>query len=119
MPNLVILMIEEEQPEGLSARKLIVETAKHNVLTAYSAATGIELLRRFPNVDAVLVHAAILERHPDLIEKIRAHLDGVPVILTTPHRFAKDVGADYAVDSYNPQELLNLLQQGIRPRQRG
>lgn len=116
MANLVILMIEEEQPEGLSSRKLIVETAKHNVLTAYSAETGAELLTRFPNVDAVLVHAAILERNPNLIAKIRQHLDGIPVILTTPHRFAKDVGADFAVDSYNPQELLTLLQEKIRPR---
>lgn len=61
MRSLVILMIEEEQPEGLSARKLVVETVKHNVLTAYNAQDGIDLLRRFPAVDAVLVHAAQIE----------------------------------------------------------
>jgi hypothetical protein len=27
-------MIEIEQPEGLSARKLVLETSKHNVITA-------------------------------------------------------------------------------------
>jgi len=36
LKSLVVLMMEEEQPEGLSARKLVVETAKHNVLTAYT-----------------------------------------------------------------------------------
>ena len=66
MKSLVILMIEEEQPEGLSARKLVVETVKHNVLTAYNAEDGIDLLKRFPNVDAVLVHAgsALQEADP-------------------------------------------------------
>ncbi len=59
MKSIVMLMIEEEQPEGLSARKLVVETAKHNVLTAYKAEDGIEPLRRFPNIDVVLVHASL------------------------------------------------------------
>ena len=44
--RLVILMIEVEQPEGISARKLILEAARHNVLTAYSGRVGIELLRQ-------------------------------------------------------------------------
>lgn len=28
-------MIEPEMPESVSARKLVLETAKHNVITAY------------------------------------------------------------------------------------
>jgi hypothetical protein len=32
--RLVVLMIEVEQPEGVSSRKLILETARHNVITA-------------------------------------------------------------------------------------
>lgn len=46
--SLVVLMIEAEQPEGISSRKLVVETAKHNVITAYNPETGLKLLRRFP-----------------------------------------------------------------------
>ena len=42
MKCLVVLMIETEQPEALSARKLVVETAKHNVLTAYDAQSGLD-----------------------------------------------------------------------------
>ena len=62
MKSLVVLMIEMEQPEGLSSRKLIIETAKHNVLTAYNAEVGLDLLRRFPNVDLALVHSSLLQQ---------------------------------------------------------
>jgi len=57
--RLVILMIEVEQPEGVSTRKLVLETARHNVITAYSTDTGLRLLRRFPNVDVVVVHTEL------------------------------------------------------------
>jgi response regulator RpfG family c-di-GMP phosphodiesterase len=55
--KLVVLMIEVEQPEGVSARKLVLETAKHNVITAYSGKSGLQLFHRFPNVDAVVIHS--------------------------------------------------------------
>ena len=64
---LVVLMIEEEQPEGLSARKLVVETAKHNVLTAYNAKEGIDLLRCFPNIDVVLKEMVSSEQMESLL----------------------------------------------------
>ena len=57
--RLVVLMIEVEQPEGVSSRKLILETARHNVITAYGGSVGIELLRRFPNVDTAVVHTEL------------------------------------------------------------
>jgi hypothetical protein len=113
MKSYVILMIEEEQPEGLSARKLVVETAKHNVLTAYTVDSGLDLLRRFPNVDAVMVHARQLERKPELLAEVRARCPGKPIILATP--FANDSRPDatYVVDSHRPNELVQLLGQNL------
>ena len=114
MRSLVILMIEEEQPEGLSARKLVVETVKHNVVTAYSAKDGIDLLRRFPAVGAVLVHAAQLAKAPDLLAQVKALAPGVPIILASP--FAQDgaPGANFVVDSHKPQALLKLLGEDLQ-----
>lgn len=109
MDSLVILMIEEEQPEGLSARKLVVETVKHNVLTAYTAADGVELLRRFPRVDAVLVHAAVLERHRELLGGLREMAPEIPLILASPGGAALADKVDFVVDSHRPQELLMVL----------
>ena len=51
MPRATFLIVEVEPPEGISARKLVLETAKHNVITAYSAHEGLELFHRFPAID--------------------------------------------------------------------
>ena len=114
MRSLVILMIEEEQPEGLSARKLVVETVKHNVITAYNAKDGIDLLRRFPAVDAVLVHAAQLEKKPGLLEEVKALAPRTPIILASPFALHVVPEADYVVDSHNPPEILKLLGEDLQ-----
>lgn len=111
----VVLMIEEEQPEGLSARKLVVETAKHNVLTAYNARDGLDLLRRFPNVDLILVHSRLLENRPALLGEVKSLAPGKPIVLTSP--FANDhrPEANYVVDSHHPHQLVQLLGQNLTP----
>ena len=88
MASLVVLMMEEEQPEGLSARKLVVETAKHNVLTAYNLPDGLDLLHRFPNVDVILVHSRLRDQKADLLGEVKRICPGKPIILATP--FAND-----------------------------
>lgn len=116
MDSLIILMIEEEQPEGLSARKLVAESAKHNVITAYSAEHGLHMLKRFPLVDAVLVHAGILSRHKNLVDEVRALVRGVPVILANPYGTPIHADVDHVVDSHRPEQLLNVLKDKIRSR---
>lgn len=111
--SLVILMIESEQPEGISSRKLVVETAKHNVITAYQPDTGLALLRRFPAVDAVLIHATVLDHLP-LIGQVREVSPGVPIIIATPRPADLYEGADYTVPSHEPQALLDLLARVFR-----
>ena len=106
--SLTILMIEHEQPEGLSARKLVVETAKHNVITAYTREGGLALLQRFPNVDAVLIHA-MLPRCEDLIADVLRITPEMPVIVATPVIQHDYPGARYIVPSHEPSKLLELL----------
>jgi hypothetical protein len=107
-------MIEEEQPEGLSARKLVVETVKHNVLTAYNAKDGLDLLTRFPHVDVVLVHAGQLHKTPGLMSEIRKLCPSKPLVLASP--FAEESGpeANFVVDSHKPQALLKLLGEDMQ-----
>jgi response regulator RpfG family c-di-GMP phosphodiesterase len=115
--SLVILMIEEEQPEGLSARKLVVETAKHNVLSAYNARDGIELLRRFPAVSAIMVHARLLGETPDLLQQVSSLSPGKPIILASPYADDGRPEAKYVVDSHRPHDLVKLLGSGeLQPR---
>lgn len=108
LDTLVILMVETEQPEGLSARKLVVETAKHNVLTAYTVAHGLELLRRFPNVDILLIHA-LVTGCGDLLAAVRSSHPGLPIIVATPDPTQEVPGANYVIDSHEPAALVRLL----------
>ena len=112
MASLVVLMMEEEQPEGLSARKLVVETAKHNVLTAYTLTDGLDLLHRFPNVDVIMVHSRLLEQKADLLGDVRRTCPGKPIILATPFANDNGPGADFVVDSHKPNDLINLFSSG-------
>lgn len=109
MKSLVLLMIEEELPEGLSARKLVVESAKHNVLTAYTASEGLELLRRFSGIDAVLLHAAVIDRKPGLIGDVRELAPRVPIIVASPEEHLVPAQADFVIDSHKPHALVQLL----------
>lgn len=112
--SLVILMIEEEQPEGLSARKLVVETVKHNVLTAYNAKDGVDLLKRFPNVDAILVHSRQLAKRPSLLTEVRTLCPGKPIILASPFADESNPEATFVVDSHKPPALLKLLGEDLQ-----
>lgn len=114
MKTLVVLMIEPEQPDKLSARKLIAETMKHNVLAAYSAKSGIDLLRRFPNVDAVLVHASLLERTPRLLKELRELHAQIPLILASPGAQENPPEATHLLDSHRPDELVRLLMEDLQ-----
>jgi phospholipid N-methyltransferase len=78
-------MIEVEQPEGVSTRKLVLETARHNVITAYTKDTGLGLLRRFPNVDVVVVHTELDDSSfEQTIREFKSIRNAVPVIGISP-----------------------------------
>jgi DNA-binding response OmpR family regulator len=109
--RIVVLMIEVEQPEGLSARKLVLETAKHNVLTAYNGDQGLELLRRFPNVDAVVVHRELRDMPVrKVIAGIKAFNPQMPVVLLSPIKEAAPEGADHVISSHEPQLILTIFE---------
>jgi DNA-binding NtrC family response regulator len=109
--KLVVLMIEIEQPEGVSARKLVLETAKHNVITAYTAHTGLGLLDRFPNVDAVVIHSGMTDIScEEIIQRVKSKLPSMPVVVLSPQGPAANYkSADFVVDSYIPNDILELL----------
>lgn len=108
--RLVVLMIEVEQPEGISARKLLLETARHNVITAYGGNVGLALLRRFPNVDVAVVHTELADSSFDqTVDNLKAINPRLPVIGITPVADRHPSGTDYMISSHDPQALLTLL----------
>lgn len=108
--RVVVLMIEIEQPEGLSARKLVLETSKHNVLTAYSGIAGIELFRRFPAVDVVVIHVDVSDlRFEEVVQRVRAIRADVPIMALSPVGPIVLQNVDYVIPSHEPQAILKVL----------
>lgn len=61
MERPTILIAEEEPGAALSTRKLVLETAKFNVLTAHSTREAITVFQKFPNVSAVVVAESVVD----------------------------------------------------------
>lgn len=103
-------MIEVEQPEGVSTRKLVLETARHNVITAYTQKTGLRLLRRFPNVDVVVVHTELDDfSFAEAVREIKRIRNDVSVIGSSHGSGREMDGADYMPSRHDPHALLQLL----------
>lgn len=110
--RLSFLIIETERTDGLSTRKLLLESAKHNVVTAYSGKEGVEMFKRFPNVDAVCVEAELPDlKSANVAENIRKLNPKIRIIGLSPRLAARCEWADKTIDSHNPQALLETLQE--------
>lgn len=108
------LVIEPQPSEGISVRKLLLETAFYNVLTGYSGHEGIALLQDFPNVDAVVVHGEIGNPVAKIVvQRLKELNPKLPVVLITPN--GSSVPADYRVSSHEPRALLDKLKEIVGP----
>jgi DNA-binding response OmpR family regulator len=105
-----ILVAEPEPPEGVSARKLVLETAKFNVITAHSGGEAKELLEKFNNVEAIVLHSSLAGLDcKKAIADIKAQSVRAQVIVITPVENFDCKNADHLLNSHEPQQLLALL----------
>lgn len=104
------LVADREHASSISTRKLVIETAKLNVITAYSGREAVETLKKFPNIDGIVIDADIEDiPHEELIAQFKTLQPKIPVILIrSPHSDDSQL-ADYQVDSFQPAPLLELL----------
>lgn len=111
--------MDTDFPGSISTRKLVIETAKFNVITAYSAVEAVETLERFPNVDAVVLNAA--ERGTncaDIVKSVRELSPEMPIIITSATGEEDCGDADHSLHRYDPASLLETLRQ-LFPRESG
>lgn len=105
------LVVDREFSGSISTRKLVIETAKFNVLTAYSVEEAFDTIRRFPTVDGIVMDAEMPDMPcPEIVRSLKLLAPSIPVIII--HRPLSDPcsGADYQLDTFDPRQLLNLLQ---------
>lgn len=104
-PTLVVA--ETEPLAALSTRKLVLEAAKFNVLTAHSSGEAQELLRRGRELVSATIVVADLEGANDVIAHAKHVMPRQPVIYISPN--TTDIkGADYVVTTYDPEGLVQL-----------
>jgi CheY-like chemotaxis protein len=108
---ITILLIEPEMPEGVSARKLVVETAKHNVISAYGGVEGLKMFARFPKVDAVVIHSDLKDMAcDDVAQQIRAKDKKIPIAALSPNaQGCKAPAVNRTLSSHEPKALLDYL----------
>jgi len=111
------LVIDREFPGSISTRKLVLETAKFNVVTAYSGREALETVQRFPGLDGVVMDGE-LEDIPsdDLARSIKQMLPGIPIVVICPPGGQLYPDADFRVDSFQPAKLLETL-RGLKPKE--
>jgi CheY-like chemotaxis protein len=105
------LVVDRETSSAISTRKLIIETAKFNVITAYTANEAIETLRRFPALDGVVTDGVMPGMSLEaLITALKAIRSDIPVVVVCTPRDGPCKLADHTIESFNPGALLKLLQ---------
>ena len=106
------LVIEREYPGNISARKLVIETAKMNVISCYSSAEGIATLRRFPTVDGIVLSADVKDMPcATTAQELKAIRPEVPLVVISPSGMETCDAADHRLSSHDPQELLDVLKE--------
>jgi DNA-binding NtrC family response regulator len=105
-----LLVIDREHSGTISTRKLVIESAKYNVITAYSGAEALETIDRFPNVDGVILNATLRDMPcPRIVSTIRGRSPQVPIVVVQGPGSQPCSGATHYLDSFDPANLLELL----------
>jgi DNA-binding NtrC family response regulator len=78
----IFLVIDREYSGSISTRKLVIETAKFNVITAYSAIEALDTLQVFPRVTGVVLDAGIRDMAcNDLVGALKDRYPELPVVV--------------------------------------
>ena len=105
------LVIDREFPGSISTRKLVIETAKFNVLTAYSATEALDTLRYFPNIHGIVLDADVRDIPcSTLVKELKTMNPALPIIVISGPTEKICDGADQHLDSFDPKRLLGILQ---------
>jgi response regulator RpfG family c-di-GMP phosphodiesterase len=106
------LVVDQEHSGSISTRKLVIETAKFNVITAYSGAEAIQTLQKFPAVDAVVLDAGVrdLPCH-EIVQLLKGIQPSLTIVIAGTLGHDQCDGADYYLETFDPTKLLKLLQK--------
>jgi CheY-like chemotaxis protein len=109
------LVIDREFPGSISTRKLVIETAKFNVLTAYSGKEALEIFKKFPAVSGIVLDGGMDDVScSDVALEAKQLQPKIPIIVIAAPGFSGCPEADYQLESFDPAKLLETL-RSLKP----
>ena len=109
MPRPTFLVAEPEPNEALSVRKLVLETAKFNVITAHHTQEALDIIHLFPKISAAILVMA-REINCELIaQSIKSGNAEIVVIALSPQIAGHCAKADHILSSHEPEQLVSLV----------
>lgn len=109
MPRPTILVAEPEPSEALSVRKLVLETAKYNVLTAHSTREALDLFHLFPNINVAVLVMDTTINCEQIAESLKKATDKIVTVALSARIGDKCAYADHQLSSHEPGELVDLM----------
>lgn len=106
-----ILCAEPEPLQALSVRKLVLESAKFNVLTAHSTTEALETIKAFPAIAAAVLLAEDEIGYKRITDAIHKGLPNVPVVVLPPRDGLSHPRADHNLSSHSPEQLVDLMRK--------
>lgn len=108
-----LLVLDVEHANSISTRKLVFETAKLNVITAYSCKEGLAELDRFPAVDAIVLNGSLSREagFEALVQALERH-PAVKVVVVGDYAQAdRTFRVDAQIENFAPARLLAVIQE--------
>jgi response regulator RpfG family c-di-GMP phosphodiesterase len=105
----IFLVVDPPDPEALSTRKLVIESAKYNVLTAFTDEEAFEIAERVP-VHGIVLHTRVpgTGGTSEIASKLKQICPGTLLILVSPGHEPPGA-ADLVVNSHDPIALVKVL----------
>jgi len=107
------LLVAEHEPDGaLSTRKLVLETAKFNVVTAHSAEEARATLDVMAPGLAALIVTSSLGSEDDCLAVAKVFKErkpDAPVIFLSPGGYQDCRWSDHQLSSHEPEKLVTLI----------
>jgi DNA-binding response OmpR family regulator len=111
MARPTFLVAEAEPGAALSTRKLVLETAKFNVITAHSPKEANEFLAKARDLYDAIIVSTDLKGAGEFANHLKKAEPNMPLICVSPNQSTSLKMADHHVPSHEPETLAELCRE--------
>jgi len=104
-----LLVAEPEPKQALSVRKLVLQAAKFNVLTAHSTREAEDIFQRFPKISGAILVGECEVDCEKVASVIKNAMHKIPVIYLHGSVGGRCSWADHDLSSNEPEALLEMV----------